>query len=71
MSEQNSKPYTKTYPISWEQLHRDSKALAWRLLDNNYFKGLIAVTRDFRKGTRHPAGRYGVHLKLRLEGSYR
>ena len=45
MSEQNSKTYTKTYPISWEQLHRDSRALAWRLLDNNYFKGLIAVTR--------------------------
>ena len=24
--------YHKTFPISWEQLHRDSKALAWRLL---------------------------------------
>ncbi len=37
--------YTKTYPISWEQLHRDSKALAWRLLDGDFFKGIIAVTR--------------------------
>src|SRR5674476_1259459 len=40
----NSK-YRKTYPISWDQLHRDSKALAWRLLDQNYFKGIIAITR--------------------------
>ena len=37
--------YNKTYPISWDQLHRDSKALAWRLLDITDFKGLIAITR--------------------------
>ncbi len=37
--------YRKTYPISWDQLHRDSKALAWRLLDMEYFKGIIAITR--------------------------
>ena len=37
--------YRKTYPISWGQLHRDSKALAWRLLDHDYFKGIIAITR--------------------------
>ncbi|MEE4314067.1 MAG: xanthine phosphoribosyltransferase [Desulfofustis sp.] len=37
--------YRRTYPISWEQLHRDSRALAWRLLDVHYFKGLIAITR--------------------------
>jgi len=45
MTEQQNNRYTKTYPISWEQLHRDSKALAWRLIDANYFKGIIAVTR--------------------------
>ena len=33
--------YKKMYPISWEQLHRDSKALAWRLLDLDPFKGII------------------------------
>ena len=38
-------PYKKTYPISWEQLHRDSKDLAWRLLGMDYFKGIIAITR--------------------------
>ncbi|PID72205.1 MAG: xanthine phosphoribosyltransferase [Desulfobulbus propionicus] len=37
--------YKKTYPITWEQLHRDSKALAWRLLSQEYFKGIIAITR--------------------------
>jgi len=43
MSQAND--YRRTYPISWGQLHRDSKALAWRLLDTHYFKGLIAITR--------------------------
>jgi xanthine phosphoribosyltransferase len=38
-------PYRKTYPISWDQLHRDSKALAWRLLNTDFFKGIIAITR--------------------------
>lgn len=37
--------YKKTYPVSWEQLHRDGKALAWRLLENGPYKGIIAVTR--------------------------
>jgi xanthine phosphoribosyltransferase len=37
--------YNKTYPISWDQLHRDSKALAWRLLNTAKFKGMIAITR--------------------------
>ncbi|RJQ49737.1 MAG: xanthine phosphoribosyltransferase [Desulfobacteraceae bacterium] len=45
MSEPNNKKYAKTYPVSWDQLHRDSKALAWRLLDHDYFKGIVAVTR--------------------------
>ena len=37
--------YRKTYPISWDQLHRDARALAWRLLSHEYFKGIIAITR--------------------------
>jgi len=40
-----SKQYQKTYPISWEQLHRDSKALAWRLLDDGTWQGIVAITR--------------------------
>ena len=37
--------YRKTYPISWDQLHRDAKALAWRLLDHDFYQGIIAITR--------------------------
>ena len=36
---------TKSFPASWEELHRTSKALAWRLLELGPFEGLIAVTR--------------------------
>ena len=35
----------KNFPVSWEELHRTSKALAWRLLELGPFKGIIAVTR--------------------------
>ncbi len=38
-------PYTRHYPISWDQLHRDSRALAWRLLDLGPFNRLVVVTR--------------------------
>ena len=37
--------YTKTFPISWEQLHRDSRALAWRLVDLGKWRGIVAITR--------------------------
>jgi hypothetical protein len=29
----DNRRYVKTFPVSWEQLHRDSKALSWRLVD--------------------------------------
>jgi xanthine phosphoribosyltransferase len=54
--------YRKTYPISWEQLHRDSKALAWRLLDMDFFKGIVAVTR----GGLVPAAIIARELDIRL-----
>ena len=28
-----SEPARHYYPVSWEQLHRDAKALAWRLAE--------------------------------------
>lgn len=48
MSEQQDAP--KDYPVSWEQMHRDSKALAWRLLgkgpmEKGGWKGIIGITR--------------------------
>ncbi len=45
MGEETEK-YIRNYPISWEQLHRDSKALSWRLHDGDQkWKGIVAVTR--------------------------
>jgi len=45
MSNKNER-YNRNYPISWEQLHRDAKALSWRLHDlNRTWKGIVAVTR--------------------------
>ena len=40
-----SEHYNKTYPISWDQLHRDAKTLAWRLGDIEEWKGIVAITR--------------------------
>jgi xanthine phosphoribosyltransferase len=37
--------HQKDFPVSWEEMHRNSKALAWRLLDRGPWKGIIAVTR--------------------------
>ena len=59
---QPSTNYTKTYPISWDQLHRDSRALAWRLLDMDYFKGIVAITR----GGLVPAAIVARELDIRL-----
>jgi xanthine phosphoribosyltransferase len=33
------------YTVGWEQLHRDARALAWRLADNARFVGVCAITR--------------------------
>ncbi|MDJ0802204.1 MAG: xanthine phosphoribosyltransferase [Desulfobacterales bacterium] len=54
--------FRKTYPISWDQLHRDSKALSWRLLDHDYFKGIVSVTR----GGLVPAAIVARELDIRL-----
>ena len=54
--------YKRTYPISWEQLHRDSRALAWKLLELDYFKGIIAVTR----GGLVPAAIVARELDIRI-----
>jgi len=54
--------YTKTFPISWEQLHRDSRALAWRLVDMKAWRGIIAITR----GGLVPASIIARELDIRL-----
>ncbi|GAA6179637.1 MULTISPECIES: xanthine phosphoribosyltransferase [unclassified Shimia] len=42
-------PHEKGFHISWDQLHRDSRALAWRLdgkgPDNGAWRAIVAITR--------------------------
>ncbi len=42
-------PHEKGFHISWDQIHRDSRALAWRLdgngPDNGAWKAVVAITR--------------------------
>ena len=36
---------THYYTVTWDQLHRDARALAWRLMDKGPFTGIVAITR--------------------------
>ena len=54
--------YDKSFPVSWEELHRTSKALAWRLLELGPFEGIVAVTR----GGLVPAAIVARELEIRL-----
>ncbi|MEO1315954.1 MAG: phosphoribosyltransferase family protein, partial [Pseudomonadota bacterium] len=43
-------PFEKGFHVSWEQMHRDSRALAWRLdkggpLEDGAWKAVVAITR--------------------------
>jgi xanthine phosphoribosyltransferase len=43
-------PHEKGFHISWDQIHRDSRALAWRLdghgpLEGGAWKAVVAITR--------------------------
>jgi xanthine phosphoribosyltransferase len=35
----------KAFPVSWDQFHRDARALAWRLAEAGPFAALVCVTR--------------------------
>lgn len=37
--------YTKYFPVSWEELQRNGRALSWRLMELGPFEGIVAVTR--------------------------
>lgn len=42
-------PHEKGFHVSWDQMHRDSRALAWRLdgqgPDNGAWRAVVAITR--------------------------
>ena len=50
------------YTVTWDQLHRDARALAWRLMDRGPFTGIVAITR----GGLIPAAIIARELDLRL-----
>jgi xanthine phosphoribosyltransferase len=50
------------YAVSWDQLHRDARALAWRLMDRGPFAGIVAITR----GGLIPAAIIARELDVRL-----
>ena len=54
--------YVKMFPVSWEELHRNSKALAWRLTEKGPFKGIVAITR----GGLVPAAIVARELNIRV-----
>ncbi|WP_026623195.1 xanthine phosphoribosyltransferase [Ensifer sp. WSM1721] len=36
----------KAFPVSWDQFHRDARALAWRLADNGQeWRAMVCITR--------------------------
>jgi xanthine phosphoribosyltransferase len=52
----------KIFPVSWDQFHRDSRALAWRLSGVGPFQAIVCITR----GGLVPAGIVARELGVRL-----
>jgi xanthine phosphoribosyltransferase len=52
----------KAFPVSWEQFHRDARALAWRLNGVGPFEAIVCVTR----GGLVPAAIVARELGLRV-----
>jgi xanthine phosphoribosyltransferase len=52
----------KMFPVSWDQFHRDSRALAWRLSSAGPFEAVVCVTR----GGLVPAAIVARELGIRL-----
>ncbi len=57
-----TEPYTKAFPVSWDQMHRDAKALAWRLSGLGPWRKIVTVTR----GGLVPAAIVARELEVRL-----
>jgi xanthine phosphoribosyltransferase len=38
-------PAEKAFPVSWDQFHRDARALAWRLTGAGPFEAIVSITR--------------------------
>ena len=45
MSQYELSPAQKAFPVSWDQFHRDARALAWRLSGAGPFQSVVCITR--------------------------
>ena len=52
----------KAFPVSWDQFHRDARALAWRLSSSGPFTSIVCITR----GGLVPAAIVARELELKL-----
>jgi hypothetical protein len=52
----------KIFPVSWDQFHRDSRALAWRLHAAGPFEAIVCITR----GGLVPAAIVARELNVRI-----
>ena len=52
----------KAFPVSWDQFHRDARALTWRLSGVGPFEAIVCVTR----GGLVPAAIVARELEIRL-----
>lgn len=57
-----SGPQQKIFPVSWDQFHRDARALTWRLSGHGPFSAIVAITR----GGLVPAAIVARELDIRL-----
>ena len=55
-------PERKPFPVSWDQFHRDARALAWRLAGAGPFEAMVCITR----GGLVPAAVVARELGIRL-----
>jgi xanthine phosphoribosyltransferase len=53
---------THYYTVTWDQLHRDARALAWRLIEKGPYAGIVAISR----GGLIPAAIVARELECRL-----
>jgi xanthine phosphoribosyltransferase len=52
----------KAFPVSWDQFHRDARALAWRLAGAGPFNAIVCITR----GGLVPAAIVSRELSIRV-----
>ncbi len=52
----------KIFPVSWDQFHRDSRALAWRLTGAGPFEAIVCITRGGLVAAAIVARELGIRL---------